>query len=1146
MHKLQILKKSSLIIAIFSLLISMCEAVDVSQYYKDDYIEEIVRSGKKDAVLLVTSWSGSGLEYPRSLNIGCRQSRDLPYNLVYAQRLKARGIKLKIYYLAFDNTQHFNHKDKRSVDNTISKAYINYITNLSGEPPLDDDQFEPIYLNPRYRTKPGDLIEPGLPVVTNTKGESLYFTGENAVLLRDLKYKVADHKKNGHLVIGMTSHAGGRELDELSNYLGTKMIGSSPASLRFGTKAGNKRLFEKAGVPYIAGSNEAQKEIRSLLADGVRVYKKTGAKKLIIKLNSSSAGKGNVDVDISKIKSDQDIKDAMLKSMQENMHPEKDKDLRPGYDNFYIRKLKELGAIVEEKLEGKKILSPATIAVVRSDGSVEVEYVYDQILTGSMGQNFGGSIGPTELGDDDKKAMIEYSIKIGEAFAKEGGRGYFGVDFLKCDDDLRVVEANIRATGTKRPQIMSLMLGIRDRTLFHDDNIKIPIGICDITGRQEELNAFMDELFKWLPTQSFHYNYSTKTGAIVTFETHTAGKLGVLFVGKDRDEVREIRRQFEEGIKEFVKTVYPSVLLRTNVQGLDLTQATHLMASDVSGTTFMDMQKPRGLVVGAVTPYERRSRLSLIVPYAVGKFDHFITTLSHTSRCTGPRKSMPYQADISKLTKIMADAKDNPFRPYDKVLAGRSKIRPLVFAIFGRTKTSDEILIEAAKRGIKAYRMDENSDFTFNENTREGFVRGVSAPKLIEKNGTWKMVADSTTEFELPTVVYDYDFTASRKMFYHSRGDQIMVDKNATVKEFLDNIGAIRVNEDEADSRILPASRSQLSLYSALKNHAPELCTAYPKTLPLIAQTDQEVKTFLGSADTFFIKPVLAERRPDPFVGNIFVRKSKDLKELNLGYFARVQKEGRSTLVLRKVRIDAKDLCLPIFRSLIDHVKLELGFSPDVQFLIQKAFQPPLVYDKAKRPIVNKIRVATQHNPDTREHEIIATSIYGIYGSTNAYYSYVGDPNIHVDAYLKQSVCEKSRENLYLEIFKVAERVHKAIEGQSKRRIGELVTDILLTSNGSIIPLKSKTKPERLDLDTITKQTHFGEYLEGSSEQRTTFVNDLRENEKMRTDLLIKEVCRLHNEEFCSLELQRKATSTFVPLIPGVPMHPEFFPIFAK
>ena len=541
--------------------------LNTSMYYSDDFIDSLQKNNVKNVAIVVTSWSDGALLFPRSAHIGSRQSRDLPHHCLMAQKLKRIGIFFKIYYLAFDNTLHFNQKDKRAVDTSFSPSYKDYLLSFDGEA-LEPNQIETIYLNPQYGEKEGDIVIEELAPIVGLKGNCLSFSGKNAVEINGLKHKIAAHKDKGDLVLGMTAHSAGNELSTLSNHLGLEIIGCSKAALKYGTKEGNKVLFQLAQVPYVYGTHVVSKNIDELISYCFLVALRTHCKRLMIKHNSSSAGKGNLVINISSAyhSDGKGCSFSKLKALIKNAlinyrHPEKDVNLKQGGETFYMRKIRELGAIVEEMIDAKNIVSPGSLAVVNRDGSVAVEYIYDQILTGKDGQNFGGSLGPSELEPNDIKQMNSLTKKIGEELYKHGFTGYFGLDFLKYDDDpLIVIEANIRKTGTRYPFMFVSHLFTEDvlkqKHLFHDDNIKLPFTVSDLNWRNFSMNHYVSELYTWLASHSITLSKKNGVGAIVSFDTHTAGKLGVLTIGDTRAQAIELNKEFISALDFFSRSYY--------------------------------------------------------------------------------------------------------------------------------------------------------------------------------------------------------------------------------------------------------------------------------------------------------------------------------------------------------------------------------------------------------------------------------------------------------------------------------------------------------------------------------------------------------------------------------------------------------------
>ena len=1107
-------------------------SVDPALYYSDEFISEIQTKGIQQLVVVVTSWSGSALQYPRSINIGARQSRDLPHHLALAQKLKSYGINLIIYYLSFDNTQHFNHKDKRAVDNKILPAYMNYILSFSKQQ-ISPEQFIPIYLNPRYKIKEGDIVEAQLPIVANAKGDALAFTGENAVLLKDLQQKIAKHKRsNDCRVIGMTAHSGGEELEAFANFLGVKLIGTSNASLHFGTKEGNKELFKLAQVPYVPGSTQAQKDIDSLLEDCCRVADDTHCKRLIIKHNSSSAGKGNLDVDISQcydqynFPSHIDIKKQALLAITEHKHEVKDQYILNGEENFYMRKIKELGAIVEARVEGDNIVSPGSFGVVLEDGSVVVEYIYDQILLGNNGHFFGGSIGPSDITEADKQQITLLTKQVGQKLAEQGGKGYFGLDFLKCDGkELIVIEANLRKTGTKYPFIMAMHLldqqQLQTKVLLHDDNVILPLKATDITGDRQQLNRYISHFFRWIREQRVSFRHDTKTGAIVTFDTHTANKLGVLSIADSKVEASAIIKKFKELLNYYCYHYYPKYCNQSNYFGIDL--AKFNFGSHLQIITKDLITRPRGLITDTPRQAVAKNRWR----YFSSKVDALV------NQCHKKIQGKNNQTQNLALTTACTTANSYTptkfnFIPHELRSTQRQSIAPIVFAILGRTKTSDHILKLAVQKKMTAYRMTENSHINYDENTRTGYITGVNYPTVNPKTGQLEIVYDESMHFDLPTVVYDYDFSSSRGITYQARGDRIIGDKLSSVKKSLQKTGAIYFNQEsnaslvERSKLILDPTRSQLALANVFKRHAPEISKHYPETISLSLDPEcrHTIMNFITTHTQFYIKPVLSERCNDVNSANIYMIRSDEYN---------VQPD-RSYLLLKylvtnsDLELDAKsykvyidELSDELFLSLINKIKHEMGYVESTAFLIQQAFKTPSLFDQSNRSISQKLRVVTQYNTN----ELVVSSLYGVYGGPNSFLAYTGDAKIYVNSYIT-NMCSQYQTHQIINFIKtVAIATHKTIETSSNSVVGELIIDMILTEQG-IVPLKVSTKPERPNLNLIAEQTHYGCIFEKDQEQRQQFIRELREMENYRSQLIINEVIRLHQNKFVPAELIKK------------------------
>lgn len=1098
-------------------------------YFTDEYITYLKKTGQKKVVIVVSSWSESVIEHARSINLGSRQCRDLVHHILLALRLKKEGIKLIIKYFSFDNTKHFNYKSVKAVDNKITNDFIRYVCSFLSPQLgviLDDDQFQPVYFNPRFTTKEGDYVCAEFPDKISYRGHILFCSGPNAKILEGLRNEIFQYKMERCKVIGMTVHSGGDNIDLLAKYLGIELIGTTAANSILGTKPGNKRLFLDADVPIAEGTTNARTDINELINDCFIVARKTTAKKLIIKLTSSSAGKGNLDVDITACYTPEKAPDVVKISAAVE---------RAIVDGNFKDKINKLGAIVEERLEGKNITSPGVLAVVTRIGEVKVLYIYDQIL--GSGNFFGGSIGPTIEDISIQETIYSLTIKVGKEIFKKGGHGYFGLDFLTRDTPegkiVDVIEANIRKTGTLYPWISCLhLLGPRilaERTISQDDNVTLPFKIQDLTGRVDTLNFYMSCLYRFLVNSPVSFNHKTKTGAFVTFDTHSAGKIGVVFIGNGREHVDYLKKQFKQELDRFTYDEFVHQIYKHNASGIDLaslskssryinncSRHSHFVPN-ISVTTSDRSDSVRRDYLGVMI---RKAELALhSTVSSVREVAIRSSTQNHpTVNLTNPIAIPPLSAINSQRAVSVVSLK-----PYGT---------EFIFGVFGRTDSNNALLKRAAQEKIVAYRFDSDSRFWFDRQTRRGQIQNVFIAIYDEKFGDYLVKHDTINTYELPTVVYDNDFTNSRRHVYQSLGDRTITDKVLCVTSFIEMIGAVPFNTYKDGTPMkyfLSSTRSQVAMHQMCLTDR-ELAALYPKTQSLtgnVSESSPEL-VFVNNHAQFYIKPALSERKLDSNLGNIFVRKHIDYSDVsqNCLYFTYIIKTNEHGFVTRDKKLYLKSLTLKDFYGVLDVIKNEMGYDEDEQFILQEYLASPDVRDVSGKSLSKKIRIITQHNPEI--NQVVATSVYAIYGGPNSYLGYVGDPKIYINEFLKSAYnlryhCINSEERIYAELFSLAIKMHNLAEKELGvgGRLGESIVDFILTARGPV-PIKISTKPERIDVARVSLQTHMKTFLEGTREHRIEFIQALEKNESARNLLVIEHARSLYQGIFISEEKQRR------------------------
>ena len=185
-----------------------------------------------------------------------------------------------------------------------------------------------------------------------------------------------------------------------------------------------------------------------------------------------------------------------------------------------------------------------------------------------------------------------------------------------------------------------------------------------------------------------------------------------------------------------------------------------------------------------------------------------------------------------------------------------------------------------------------------------------------------------------------------------------------------------------------------------------------------------------------------------------------------------------------------------------------MSVAENVQFILQQSISQIAIQDMSQCPLRAKLRVVTLHHPHSNEIESV--SFYGVYGAKNAYLGYVGDPNIYLQAAILEKYIEAGTlADIETNIKALATQCHQTLEKGMNSHLGEVVTDIIIGKTG-IAPLKCNIKPERLNVEFITQQIHYGTYLEGSQSARAEFIGSLTHQEENRSNLILEAIAKKH------------------------------------
>ena len=318
--------------------------------------------------------------------------------------------------------------------------------------------------------------------------------------------------------------------------------GLDPDLLHLGTKTGNRRIFDEAGVDYPAGSEElrGEQDIVDALIDLGR--REPGLGRAVVKLNEGFGGEGNGVFTFPARRSDPDaIRENLLQldrtSMSESIAS-------------FLRKFDAMGGVVEAFVLGDEIRSPSVQMRISPGGIPELVSSHEQVLGGATGQSYLGCSFPAD--DAYRKLLIQQAAKVGNVLAAKGVIGRFAIDFLVTRDAGRdwrayAIEINLRMGGTTPPfhALEFLTGGHLDeesglfrcpsgRTKYYaaTDNLKSP----DYHGLLPE------DLFEIIARRGIGFSHATGTGCLFHMigALSQYGKVGMVCIADSPADARAL------------------------------------------------------------------------------------------------------------------------------------------------------------------------------------------------------------------------------------------------------------------------------------------------------------------------------------------------------------------------------------------------------------------------------------------------------------------------------------------------------------------------------------------------------------------------------------------------------------------------------
>jgi hypothetical protein len=308
----------------------------------------------------------------------------------------------------------------------------------------------------------------------------------------------------------------------LATLLDIPVNGTAPDLWPLGFKSAGRRTFRAADVPVPLGVEDVH-DLDGVAEAAAAIRRQhPAAAGVVVKHDNSGAGDGNHVIRF----------DTELGSQLEAI-PE-----------WYVHDL-ELGAVVEELVEGEDFSSPSVQVDITPYGEVRVLSTHEQILGGESGQVYTGCRFPARSAY--AADLARYGEAIGRVLVKEGALGRFGVDFVAVRRgkgwDLRALEVNLRRGGTTHPfcVLRHLVPGRYDGPTglwVADDGSTRAYRSTDNLVSPRWLGLPPQRVIEAVRAAGGDWDRGTGTGVVLHMLSGLAidGRCGLTAVGRDDDE----------------------------------------------------------------------------------------------------------------------------------------------------------------------------------------------------------------------------------------------------------------------------------------------------------------------------------------------------------------------------------------------------------------------------------------------------------------------------------------------------------------------------------------------------------------------------------------------------------------------------------
>ena len=301
---------------------------------------------------------------------------------------------------------------------------------------------------------------------------------------------------------------------DLAVRLGIPMYGADPKLSAFGTKSGGRAVFAEAGVLHPegrAGLRSVDDIVEAVLE---LVAARPGVESVVLKHDEGVAGYGNAVLDV------RGLDGAGRGTVEQRLSELRPEDPHSTAERF-LERFAAGGGVVEELVVASELRSPSVQMRVTPLGKVEQLSTHDQLLGGTSGLSFLGSVFPAS--EEYAREIAVEALKVGEALAGRGVIGRFAVDFLTARTDggwkAYAIELNLRKGATTHPYVTLQFLtdGAYDagRGLFLTPTGHPKFFVSTDRLESEAYRVLQpDDVVDLALRNGLHFDHTTETGAV--------------------------------------------------------------------------------------------------------------------------------------------------------------------------------------------------------------------------------------------------------------------------------------------------------------------------------------------------------------------------------------------------------------------------------------------------------------------------------------------------------------------------------------------------------------------------------------------------------------------------------------------------------